>query len=292
MTVGSISEIGYVSLATRDLRASIENAEKILGLTPLEVTKDKAYFTSGNGVRELVYTRSESDGADHFGLIAPNRDELDAIRGKVESLGHRVIANQPIEDFIEEGFVFVGPEGFTFHVHLGPSRYDFRSYIGFGPDRLGHFTVRVQDTRAFATFLVEVFDFRVSDRIGIDDGFFLRCNPDHHGVALIKSEWSGLHHHAWETQSIADLGRLGDRLSKTGSRLIWGPVRHGAGNNIACYYQEPNGTVIELYTDLERIYDKERAEVVWDADDLNWINKWDGQFPVLMTTAGSRLLAR
>lgn len=291
MAIGSISEIGYVSLATKDLRASIVNAEKILGLTPVEVTNTKAYFGSGTGTRDLVYTASDVDGADHFGLIAPNLDELQAIRAKVDRAGYRVVAEQPYEDYIETGFAFVGPEGFTFHVHLGPTRWDIRTG-GFGPDRLGHFTVRAQDTIAFVKFLVDIFDFRVSDRIGVDQGFFLRCNPDHHGIALIKSEWTGLHHHAWETQGIADLGRLGDRLARAGSRLIWGPVRHGAGHNIAAYYQEPNGSVIELYTDLERIYDKEREEFVWDADDQYWINQWDGNMPVLMTTAGVGLLDR
>lgn len=291
MAFGSISEIGYVSLATRDLRASIENAEKILGLETLETTKDRAFFGSGTGTRDLIYTQSETDGADHFGLIAPNRDELHAIRAKVQERGYTVITENPLVDFIEEGFAFVGPEGFVFHVHLGPSRYDHRSG-GYGPDRLGHFTVRAQDTRAFVEFLVYVFDFRVSDRIGESQGFFLRCNPDHHGIALVESDWTGLHHHAWETQSIADLGRLGDRLQKSGSKLIWGPVRHGAGHNIAAYYEEPNGSVIELYTDLERIYDKERGENVWDPEDIRWLNQWDGNMPVLMTTAGCPLLTR
>ena len=291
MASGSISEIGYVSLATRDLRASIENAEKVLGLTPVEVTRTKAYFGSGTGTRDLIYTASDSDGADHFGLIAPNRGELDAIEEKVRRSGFRIIANQPFEDHIEAGFAFVGPEGFTFHVHLGPTRWDIRTG-GFGPDRLGHFTVRVQDTVTFAKFLIDIFDFRISDRIGVSQGFFLRCNPDHHGIALIESDWTGLHHHAWEAQSIADLGRLGDRLARNGSRLIWGPVRHGAGHNIAAYYQEPSGSVIELYTDLERIYDKERAEFLWDPEDMFWLNQWDGNMPSLMTTAGCALLGR
>lgn len=289
MAVGSVSEISYVSLSTRDLKSSIDNAERILGLRTLETTRDKAYFTSGTGAHELVYTASDVDGADHFGLIAPNIDEIEAIKEKVRRAGYRIIAEQPIEDYIEAGFAFIGPEGFTFHIHLGESRFDIRSG-GYGPDRFGHVTVRTKDTIAFARFLVDILDFRVSDRIGVSTGFFLRCNPDHHGIALIESEWTGLHHHAWETQSIADLGRIGDRLAREGSRLLWGPVRHGAGHNIAAYHLAPNGAVIELYTELERIYDKEREEVVWDQDDAYWFNQWDGFMPHHMTTAGIGLL--
>ena len=128
-------------------------------------------------------------------------------------------------------------------------------------------------------FLKDVFNLKVSDRIGTDAAFFLRFNTDHHGVAVFKSDKTAIHHHAWQTQNITDLGRLGDRLARRGARLAWGPVRHGAGDNIACYYVEPSGAVIELYTDLESIYDPERPERIWNEDDLYWINQWDGQVP-------------
>ena len=59
-----------------------------------------------------------------------------------------------------------------------------------------------------------------------------------------------------------------------GRRLIWGPVRHGAGHNIAAYYVEPNGTVVELYTDLEQIHDVDRPPIEWDQDDRTWFNRW------------------
>jgi len=32
--------------------------------------------------------------------------------------------------------------------------------------------------------------------------------------------------------------------------------------------------VVELYADLEHIYDDERPPIVWPADDLKWATKW------------------
>ncbi|MCW2747090.1 MAG: hypothetical protein JWP10_232, partial [Nocardioidaceae bacterium] len=43
---------------------------------------------------------------------------------------------------------------------------------------------------------------------------------------------------------------------------------------IAAYYVEPSGVVVELYTDLEQIYDDLRPPIVWSEDDRTWFNRW------------------
>jgi len=274
-----ITEIGYVSLQARDLSAVARNATELLGLREVEVAGRKAIFAAQSGRREIVYTQSATDALDHVGLVASGRDELAAIREKVRRAGYPVVSEHPLEDHITEGFAFVGPEGFTWQVYIEPTAYSMVKNGGFGPDRFGHVNIQSVDTLAQRDFLTDVFGFKVSDRIGHDAAFFLRCNNDHHGIAVFKAARPALHHHAWQTQSVIDLGRLGDRLARTGSRLAWGPVRHGAGDNIAAYYVEPTGAVIELYTDLEMIFDPERQIRHWAEDDLYWINQWDGQVP-------------
>lgn len=276
---GLISSLGYVSMRTTDLDAVIRNATDILGLHEVETTRQKTFLSAQANHHEIVYTRSDENSVDHIGLVAQTRQALEQIRENVARGGYRIVSEQPIEDHIDEGFAVVGPEGFTWQVYLERSAYSMVKYGGFGPDRFGHVNVQVVDTLAMRDFLVDVFGFRVSDQIGDDAAFFLRCNNDHHGVAVFKSTRAAMHHHAWQTQSIVDLGRLGDRLARTGSRLAWGPVRHGAGDNIAVYYVEPTGAVIELYTDLELIFDPQRQIRHWREDDLYWINQWDGQVP-------------
>lgn len=276
--VGSIREMGYVALATRDLKASIKHAEDILGLTVTETKGNKAYLTARDTHHEVIYIESDVDGVDHFGLVAQNADELGAIHEKVVAAGYQVLANTPIEDYHDTGFAFVGPQGYTWHVYVGHQAVDLNRG-SFGPDRYGHINIKTPDSIEMRDFLINIFNFRVSDQIGDDAAFFLRCNTDHHGIAIMKAPHVKLHHYAFQTQSIADLGRLGDRLARAGSRLSWGPVRHGAGHNIAAYYLEPNGTVVELYTDLECIFDFERAAHVWREDDLYWLNQWDGTVP-------------
>lgn len=279
MSYGLIAEIGYVSLRTRDLAAAVTNATDVLGLREVETTPTKAFLTAQAARREIVYAQAPEDAVDHFGLRAVDAEALARIRENVRRDGYRIVSEGSIEDDIDQGFAFVGPEGFTWQVYLQETQYSIVKTGGFGPDRFGHVNIQAVDALAMRDFLVRVLGFRVSDRIGVDAAFFLRCNSDHHGVAVFKSTRAAMHHHAWQTQGIVDLGRLGDRLARRGARLAWGPVRHGAGDNIAVYYVEPTGAVIELYTDLERIFDPERDERVWAEEDLYWINQWDGQVP-------------
>jgi len=275
MATGRITQMGYVALRTRDLTASIKDATEVFGLRLSGNDSRKAFLSAADTHHELVYIQDDADTADHFGVIAPDLAELEAIRAKVDRAGYRIVSEQPIEDHIEQGFAFVGPEGYTWQVYTPVRWYDRRAGE-FGPDRYGHINIRALDSVGMTKFLIDVFEMRVSDRIGHDAAFFLRCSTEHHAVAVAKSDRTALHHHAWLTQSIVDLGRLGDRLARRGRRLLWGPLRHGAGHNIAAYYVEPNGTVVELYTDMEHIYDDSREPIVWSDDDAYWINQWDG----------------
>jgi len=277
--LGSISELGYVALRARDLTGSIKNGVDVLGLREIETTGTKAYLAAQDKHHEIVYTKADENALDHIALAAPTREDLEAIRAKVERRGLRIIAEQPLEDHVDEGFAFVDVNGFTWQVFTQTSQYSIKKTGLSGPDRIGHVNIQVTDTLPEVELLADLFNMRISDRIGDDDAFFMRFNTDHHGIAVFKSDKIAIHHHAWQTQSIADLGRLGDRLARRGARLAWGPVRHGAGDNIAAYFIEPSGAVIEVYTDLERIFDPEREARVWRADDLYWINQWDGQVP-------------
>ena len=39
--------------------------------------------------------------------------------------------------------------------------------------------------------------------------------------------------------------------------ILWGPVRHGPGHNVAIYHRDPDGHVIEMFYDLDRMIDED-----------------------------------
>jgi catechol 2,3-dioxygenase-like lactoylglutathione lyase family enzyme len=109
--------------------------------------------------------------------------------------------------------------------------------------------------------------FQVSDRT-VRGMSFLRCNADHHTLALVKGNRSGLQHIAFDGESIDNVMRTFGRLKAAGVPCIWGPGKHGPGGNIFTYYKDPAGTVIELYADLEQVPDSDDPVEVkfWGAE--------------------------
>ncbi|MDR2256465.1 MAG: VOC family protein [Arthrobacter sp.] len=271
MSWGLISEMGHVAIQTTDLAGSLFDATQLLGLRETDRADGQVYLSANAVHHELVYVESSRNGIHSLGLIARDGDALKEIRRRVDAENFAIVSERPLSLGVEDGFAFVGPEGWIFEVYTNMLKAD-RGLLGFGPDRYGHINFHPHDVRGMMEFLRRIFDFRLSDVIGDDFAYFMRCNPDHHGIALIKGK-NTFHHHAWQTQSIADLAKLGDRLGAAGRELIWGPVRHGAGHNIAAYYVENSGAVVELYTDLEQIYDDNRPPVIWGEDE-NWWNMW------------------
>lgn len=272
-----IGEMGHVALRSSSAQASIEVATSILGL---EVTGSDAgtTFLSANDLHhELMYIEDRHDGVDHFGLVAVDEDALIEARERVVAAGFPIISDEPLEPGVGKGFVCIGPDGFVFEIYLGMERVA-QTPLGFGPDRYGHINLHAADVIGMRDFLVNVFGFMISDVIGDGELYFLRCNAEHHGVALGRGR-GVLHHHAWQAQSIVDLGKLNDRLDAVRKRALWGPVRHGAGHNIATYFAEPGGSVIELYTDMEHIYDDNRPPKLWTTDDGRWYSRWGVYLP-------------
>lgn len=273
MAFGVISEIGYVSLQSKDIERATAHARDILGLTETHRSGNAVYLSSrSRRHHELVYLDASEDGVGHIGLVAASKAALDLVRRRIVDAGCPIVSDSSLHPGVAEGFAFRGPENFVFEIYIGLEPATMTP-TGHAPDRFGHVNLHPRNLQAMLAFFTDVLDFRISDVIGDDFAYFLRCNAEHHGVALMKGKgW--MHHHAWQVQSIAELGKLGDRLDDAGSRLLMGPVRHGAGHNIAAYYVEPTGAVVELYTDMEWILDDDRPPIIWPQDDRAWATKW------------------
>jgi catechol-2,3-dioxygenase len=275
-----ISAIGHVALQVRDLEASVRVANELLGLTERERRDGAVDLTEGAPHHTLQLTAGGVDAVDHIGLEAADAEALAEVRARVARAGLTVVSEHPLDVVLNEGFAFEGPEGFTWEVYVGmpqqPVRY---KPLGVRPNRLGHVTFQVTDLAGFETFLADVLDFRVSDRV---DGVvcFMRCNVDHHGIGFSQSNVSKLHHYAWEVQSTGDVGLWCDRVDEDGGTVLWGPVRHGCGRNIAAYVEDPSGIVIEYYADMERYYDELTFVVpTRDVTDHKWYSLWSPMLP-------------
>jgi 2,3-dihydroxy-p-cumate/2,3-dihydroxybenzoate 3,4-dioxygenase len=119
------------------------------------------------------------------------------------------------------------------------------------PIQLTHAVINSRDVEAAERFAVEKLGFKVSDRTG--HMRFLRCNRKHHCIAYAKSELASLNHIAFELPSLDAVMRGITRLREAGYEPVWGPGRHGPGNNVFGYFIPPWGGVIEYTSEVSEV---------------------------------------
>ena len=125
------------------------------------------------------------------------------------------------------------------------------------PLKLGHLAFVVPNPQETEAWYQKVLGFRTSDWIG-DYFVFMRCSPDHHTVNFIRGDGNAhMHHVAFELRDPHHLQNACDLLGRKNLEIIWGPVRHGPGHNVATYHRNPDDQVIELFIEMDRMYDEE-----------------------------------
>jgi|GEM_PF-237197 len=126
--------------------------------------------------------------------------------------------------------------------------------------KIGHVVLNVSDLEAAVRFYTELLGLEVSDRYPdrmMPGGMvFLRCNPDHHGVALIggaaKLDRSSLNHFAFEVGTLDELFRARAWLRRHRVPIIF-EGRRRAGCQIALEFRDPDGNNVEIYWGLDQI---------------------------------------
>lgn len=131
----------------------------------------------------------------------------------------------------------------------------------FALRKIGHVVLMVHDLQRATEFYTQVLGFQVSDVYGenmMPGGMvFLRCNPDHHGIALVggaqgPSARRELHHLAFEVGTLDEVFRARKRLRACGATIVF-EGRRRAGVQIAVEFLDPDGHNLEIYWGLDQI---------------------------------------
>jgi len=130
----------------------------------------------------------------------------------------------------------------------------------FGLRKIGHVVLNVTDLEVSVRFYTEVLGLLVSDRYPdsmVPGGMvFLRCNTDHHGVALVgggrKGERSSLNHFAFEVGSLDEVFRARAWLREHGVPIVF-EGRRRAGCQVAVEFTDPDGNNLEIYWNIDQV---------------------------------------
>lgn len=133
--------------------------------------------------------------------------------------------------------------------------------LPFSINKIGHVVLNVADLQRSVAFYTQVLGFAVSDVYPhemVPGGMvFMRCNADHHGVALVGSATQAsqhleLNHLAFEVSTLDEVLRARAHLERHRVPVDF-EGRRRAGCQIAVEFRDPDGHRLEIYWGLDQI---------------------------------------
>lgn len=140
------------------------------------------------------------------------------------------------------------------------------------PRKLSHIVLNSPDVDAYVAFMVGALGFRIADEAA--HMVFLKCNLDHHSVAVARAPHPSLNHLAFEVPTSDDVRRGVEHMRTRGFDAIWGPGRHAQGKNVFGYFITPNDQVVEYTSDVEQIEDADLVPRFWAPEDYELYDDW------------------
>ena len=269
-----------VELAIPDVDPAAEFLEGLWGLAPAG-SAGKTCFWRGSGDHPYILSLTHAAAPAVVAItFSGAQEELRKIRNLDRTF------DVPGDG---KGFEIAGPEAQRYRFILENERP--RPVADRDkPVQLAHAVLNSTDVEACERFAVETLGFKVSDRTA--NMHFVRCNRKHHALAYAKSDLASLNHIAFEMRDMDAVMRGIGRLRDAGFDCVWGPGRHGPGNNVFGYFVAPWGGIVEYTAEVSEVGDDYK---VGSPDDWKWppgrIDHWGvSKKDVARTSAAEKVL--
>ena len=287
-----VTRMGHMGLRVPDLDAAVDFQREVIGMVETERTAGAAYLTCNDRHHELILIEDPNHrGYDHIGLEVTDAQALELAGSRVAGAGGRVLGKvYDGEPGIDRALRVEGPGGHVFKLFCGMETGG-KLDDGDRPIKFEHASVKVRNPGPFERFLAEGLGFGFSDRMGKFASWW-RCDADHHGMAVVLAPKHELSHYAYAYPDLSAMGRVADRLKQLrDQRLIWGPSRHGPGNNHFMYFHDNDGAMIELCSELAQMPPEgDYLAREWPIDPTT-INQWGGPPPLKFILTGFPIVA-
>jgi catechol-2,3-dioxygenase len=251
-----ISALRSVALTVPDLTLAEDFFTRTWHLQVVART-DNALYLRGAGSDHHLLALHHAPGAArilHITLRARSLNALSLAAKKTVAAGGHVLA--PTAPLTEPGggqaMTLTDPDGRVFRLVYEDEQLDPIDVPDM-PLRLAHVVLNSSHVENTRQFIEAALDFSMSDRTRIMA--FMRCNNDHHSVALGDTDNNALNHIAFLMPDIDAVMRGGGRMQEAGFPIEWGPGRHGPGDNAFNYFIGPFDLVIEYTAEVEQIDD-------------------------------------
>ncbi|MGH3220601.1 MAG: VOC family protein [Streptosporangiaceae bacterium] len=254
-----------VALRTAALAESVDFYTEVWGLRVVERDTGGAWLRgTGENHHVLALSAAGQNGLGCVSFAVATPAEVDGAAKALERRGIPLL-EEPARSARPGGGYgvrFCDPEGRTVEViaemaAVAPLSGDEATPVG-----VTHIVLNTADLDRAVGFYTDVLGLRLSDW-SEHQMAFLRCNSYHHCVAFNQADWASVNHVAYEMPSVDHFMRGIGRLRHHGRTPLWGPGRHGPGNNTFSYFADPARLVCEYTSDVQQIVEADWLPRVW-----------------------------
>lgn len=259
-----VSHVRHVGFGVPDLPAAREFYEKYWQLELVGTDDERVYLGAGCPESHVLRLRAtDTARVDLISLAADSTDEVDRIAARVERHPRAKLVREPgprADLGGGYGLWFLDCDGRVIEVSADVAGRVFRPVeeTESRPVGISHLVLNTPDVRAARRFYESVLGFRVSDWVE-DIMCFMRTGPTHHVIAFNRAPHTSLNHVAFEVRGLDEFMRATGAMIRNGFPPVWGPGRHGVGNNTFSYFQDPGSGFVLEYTTGVRMIDDEHG---------------------------------
>ena len=262
-----IAHIRHVGLFTTNLEEHARFYSDIWGLQRVAEASDAVYLR-GSSPEQFILSlhRGKARGLHHIAYAMHSDDAMRRALSSLKQAGVPIVEEAHSSDEPGAGYRlrFVDPDGRCIELSAGVAAHsNGQQPKVVAPSSICHIVVNTPDMERITAFYTSVLGFRISDWSG-QQMAFLRSNTKHHNIAFNVGPHASVNHVAYLVSGVDELMRGVSNLRRYGLEPVWGPGRHGPGNNIFCYFKDPFGYVAEYTCDIDYINDESRHQArVW-----------------------------
>ena len=233
----------------------------------------KGGWVLSGGRRKVLILTNKQNSLGFASFACQDNDSFKALKRDFMEKGLKTVQDDK-SLFDHDNFYILDCDGNKIYFGLAKNKKDQNSNL-YGP--LQHITFTSENLDNFVDFYVNKLGFKISDKVINKKGklttCFMRSNQEHHTVACFLSDKSGLDHYSFEAGTWEWIKNWCDHFSKQNIQLIWGPGRHGPGNNLFAFIEDPDGNKIEISAELEIVHDRQTKKWPHEPKTLNlWGN--------------------
>jgi catechol 2,3-dioxygenase-like lactoylglutathione lyase family enzyme len=284
MAFSLVTHVRHFDVAVPDFEKQVAFYKNHWGLTVMEDDGNLVYFAA-EGSPEQFVTRVRRSSEKRIDLIAFGVEDRAAVDKLADNLGTAGVQLVSEPDTLRTlgggyGFRFFDLEGRTIEVSTEVEtrthrKVEERESI---PVRLSHVVLNSPEPEKMRAWYEKHLGFRLSDTLNHphtgDLFYFMRCNSQHHSIAIARGPYASLQHASFELRGIDEYMYGSGRLIRAGFRKIWGPGRHRAGDNTFTYFIDPSGNTMEYTTELATLDEDTWHPSVFDVREPETSDQW------------------